>query len=98
MGLSNIQRIAVPSALSAPGVAALKAALDDALCDPSVPFFLLRGPPAAVYKGGFDFARLDQASDSARAAAIDDFTSLLAALCEARKPVVAWVQGRAVGG
>lgn len=85
-------QITVPAGLDHASVATLAAALDDALAGPA-PVVVLRGATSATFCLGLAIGAADGGPASARA-----FGDVLARLHTAPKPLLAAVDGAAIGG
>lgn len=72
-------------------------ALEDAHADPSVRVIVLTGKGTA-FCAGADFAQLDGGGDAQSLPPKGDYKDLLLALVRATKPVIARVNGHAMGG
>jgi enoyl-CoA hydratase/carnithine racemase len=88
--------VRVPPALDAANLAGLSAALDAALQDERIPAVFLEGEPG-IFCRGLD---LDAASEARYdlEPALEVFAALLLTIRRAPKPIVAVVDGEAVGG
>ncbi len=95
----NIQRIALPSALGRGAAAALLEALDRAARDETVTVVVLHGSDG-VFCRGLDLGEIVAAGgdESAMKAAADTFADLMGAILFLPRPVIAEVDGEALGG
>ncbi len=92
----TLRRPEVKNALDLPTVALLTAHLHTAAGDPEVRAILLTGQGGA-FSSGADLRSVDAASLADPGARVDDFHAMIRAIVSAPQPVVALVDGPAVG-
>lgn len=92
---AGITTLRLPARLDGASIQALRAGLDSASGGGTL---LLRGADALTFCGGMDLGRLSDFDAPALLAGMRAYADLLAAIAEARVPVIAVVEGGAFGG